>query len=275
MVNVIPDDPDCHWKAGHYLGHRRGLWEPALKEFEKAGPSKESEPGFLMDRGLALLFTGADPLSDFRRAIEISIDKDKVIRKLAFYYLAARRVGDGQQFWKELEEAYPDLPGPAVNRAESELSASKERLEGPMLEMAGERMRALERARTSAEKSAVEEIYLNKGKAIWNEALKELDEYLRGRLEVFQEEPDLWRVSGESFQIQARYREAELSFRHAAEVGSKPLFWRTLITFLIAVREYEKAWKASIKAKGIFPEEKAFTALANHARDKMLAQKKD
>jgi tetratricopeptide (TPR) repeat protein len=275
LVKIIPDNPHGHWGAGHYLGHRRGSWEPALEELVKAGAALEDKSGFLFDRGLALLFTQAEPRPDFRRAITLSPDKNKTIRRLSYYYVAARRHAEGLAFWAELEEAYPHLPGPVVNRAEGDFNAIRERLQGPMHIMHKERAQELAKTRNPVDRKRVEEHYFTKGKAIWQDAYRGLERYLKEKLSMFEEDPDLWKLNGEMLKLQGRYDEAELSFRHAADAGGRPEFWKALIQFLIFREDYTKAWEAAIRAKGVHPEDRDIAILVERTRDLMLANRKE
>jgi hypothetical protein len=80
---------------------------------------------------------------------------------------------------------------------------------------------------------------------------------------------------GEMLKQQARYDEADVAFRHAADMGGAPEFWKTLIQFRIGMKDYTKAWESAIRAKGIHPEDHDIAVLAERTRDLMLAHGKE
>ncbi|MHC5082100.1 MAG: tetratricopeptide repeat protein, partial [Planctomycetota bacterium] len=269
LEDVIPDMPEAHAKAGHYFGHKRGLWGPARKEFEKAGDAFENRADFLFDRGLALLFSREDPLPDplpdFRNSVKRSPDPGPMLRRLSFYFRTARRIDEGLAFWSELEEEYPHLPALAINTAENRLNQIKEEMQEKMKALTAERKAALARAMSPAEREITIKLYADKAKSAWREALKDLEAYMRERLTVFPESAELWRLMAELLWESWHFEESENAFRHAAELGNLPAYWIHYIRFLMHRKKYEEAWKKALHAKGRYPENKEIANLAEEA----------
>ncbi|MCU0722876.1 MAG: hypothetical protein MUC63_04565 [Planctomycetes bacterium] len=273
LVQVIPDTPAAHHQAGHYLGHTRGFWGPALEELRKAGTALEDKPDFLLDRGLALLFTGGDPVPDFLRGIEIHPDRKTVIRRLGWFYRAARRERESLPFWARLEEAYPSLAAPALSRAEVEVEMARTALEPEMKALSAERAGALAKALSPAEKAEVEAACTRKAAGLWTRALRDTEARLRGKVEALGD-PDLRRTLAEVLAHQSRFDEAESCLRIGAETGGSPALWTDLVELLMRREKAEDAWKAALEARRRFPEDAQFDGLVRRAQDRMLSGRK-
>jgi hypothetical protein len=275
---LIPDSPEAHHRAGRFFGHARGLWKPALEEFRRAGSALENRWDFRFDRGLALLFQEGDPFDDLRKAIDLAPDRNKTIRRLPFYFEAARRTAEGLPFWAELEETYPLLPGPAVNRIEAALSLRKTSMEEPMKTLDAERRSKLRAARTAGERREVQQYFAGKAEAAWRKSLSRVEPLLHERLSAFPEESQLYRLKAEILVLQRRLDEAEVAYRHACQFSSEPEYWRQYVQFLLArggedVEYLERARDMSIEAKGLFPDSKVFERLLAIAQESLLKKR--
>jgi len=270
LVQVIPDTPEAHAQAGRYLGHSRGLWEPALAEFLKAGAALENRPDFLLDRGLALLFTGGDHRPDLRRGVDASPDRKAVVRRLAYYFRAARRARDGLVFWVELEEAYPELAAPVLSRAETELEQARTRLEPEMKKLSEDRAAALSKAASPAERKGIEDDFTRRGASLWTEALRGTERHLREKVEALRD-PDLRRALADVLVCQARMDEAESCLRLAAETGGSASYWKDLVEFLLYRGKNEDAWNMALEGRRRFPDDPRLDALVKRAQDLMLS----
>jgi len=278
VKEVVPDTPEAHHQAGRYFGHERGLWEPALREFELAGDALDDRWNFLLDRGLARLFRKQDPFPDLRLAIKTAPERNNTIRSLHFFFSASRRAEDGLSFWIELEKAYPELPGPVVNRTETELGFVKVSMKEPMKALEAELKASLSAARSGAEKKAVHARFEQAAKKRWGDALHDVENHILERLSriAFRQEAKLYRLKAEVMGLQHRFGEAELAFKHAAEFGNAPEYWHQYVQFLLVQGKgdpdlLDKAMKTAIQAKGLFPENAVFQRLIDLARDRLLA----
>jgi tetratricopeptide (TPR) repeat protein len=276
LVDVIPDTPEAHHRAGRYFGHDRGLWTPALTEFQKVGTAFEERWDFLFDRGLARLFRTVeprpDPVPDLRRAVELAPDRNGTILRLARYFTFARRLETGLALWIELEQTYPGLPGPAVNRAETELERVRQSLKDDIASIGEERNRALARARSPRERREIQDHFAGKGRALWCTSLRHLETYLQDRLAAFPRSGKLWRLKAQVLLQCQKLDEAEVDFKHAAEFGNEAAMWKGYVRFLINRTKHKEAWQTAIQARTHFPEDKDLIRLRDDALQKMLRE---
>jgi len=269
LVKVIPDTPEAHFLAARYLGRNRGLWKPALEEFEKAGSALEDRHDFLYERGLARLMRDEDPRDDLRRALRMAPDlatRRKRIREMSSFYRFADRIEEGLDFWRELEKAFPRNPAPAVNYAENALELAKQSMAGPMAEIEAERRKALQEAGGPKAKEEVNEFFTRKARAAWGKALADVEAYLMQQLVEFRDEALLWVFTARTLALQQRFDEAELHFRHAAEIGNHVSYWIEFVKFLLRRGKSEEAWKTAIRVKVLFPDDPKADAMAKLAR---------